>query len=222
MVIELLQAAFGKVERQTGNKSDNGRASHLEFELRENYKTSVSAKSLVRYLKGESTPKRDVLNKISEYLDYNNYEDYVKKYNHPIGTPRGKGKGLAGNLKYKKIGIAFMTLMVGNLAYLGLVKEEEGCMVWVNDHYEKSECKGQVLEFKLNVTELQSFKKISVCDTVTFFNKYDPVVWYDKFNNKIEYFTYYGRNPLNGRTLRPITKTIIDKYVKPCDNLEKL
>ncbi|TMM55826.1 hypothetical protein FEE95_14320 [Maribacter algarum] len=224
MILKLLKAAFEKIERQTSNKSDNGRAAHLEHELRENYKISVSAKSLVRYLKEESAPKTELLNKLAEFLDYENYEDYVSKNSGGDKTPK---KNLKGGSKLIKDGIrwkarntwmAFVALIIGNLAYIGLINDEK-CMVWVNDHYEKCECTGQALEFELNETELENFRKVSVCDTTKFFEKYDAIIWYDKYNNKMEYFTFYGRNPINGRTLRPITQTIIDNHVQPCDSL---
>ena len=67
-------------------------------------------------------------------------------------------------------------MIVGNLAYIGLVNDEK-CMVWVNDHYERSDCSGQALEFEMNETELIKFRKIEVCDTTTFFKKYDPIIF---------------------------------------------
>lgn len=226
MVIELLKEAFEKVERQTSNKSDNGRAAHLEYELRENYKISVSAKTLVRYLREESAPKVELLNKLAEFLDYANYEDYVSRNSRGDKIPEKKTKGGFNRLKDKtkwnpkNIWMAFVALIIGNLAYMGLINDEE-CMVWVNDHFNKCECTGQAMEFELNETELENFKKVKVCDTTKFFEKYDAIIWYDKYNNKMEYFTYYGKNPINGRTLRPITQTIIDNHVKPCDGIEK-
>ena len=66
---ESLKQAFEKIGRQTGNKTDSGRASFLEYELRENFGIGVSARSLVRYLRAKSTPKSDVLNKLAEFLD---------------------------------------------------------------------------------------------------------------------------------------------------------
>ncbi|MFS4445381.1 helix-turn-helix domain-containing protein [Maribacter sp. 2307UL18-2] len=225
MITKLFEEAFEEVGKKTANKTDSGRAAHLEYELREDFKVSVSGKSLIRYLKGESEPKVAVLDKIAEYLNYSNYKDYITRNGDDLGElNRDKGRTKVTNkstkFKSRNVWIAFIALIIGNLTYIGFIDKEKNCMVWVNDHYEKSDCSGQALEFALNETELEKFRKIEICDTTTFFKKYDPVIWYDKFNNRMEYFTYYGINPINGRTLRPITQTIIDNHVEPCESLE--
>ncbi|WP_350289835.1 hypothetical protein [uncultured Croceitalea sp.] len=220
MVDKLLLDAFEKVGKDTGNETDNGRASHLEQIIIEEYKTPITARSLIRYLKKENNPKLDIRNALAQYLGFNNYEDYVSQNSDSFGKPQGKLKIKSRKgIKTKFLWGVFGTLIAGNLAYIGFTSEEE-CMLWVENHYEKCECTGQALEFALNETELEKFRKVDVCDKTTFFKEYDPVIWYDKYNGKIEFFTYYGRNPMNGRTLKPITQTIIDGHVKPCYSIE--
>jgi hypothetical protein len=62
--------------------------------------------------------------------------------------------------------------------------------------------------------DLLDFKKISVCDTTTFFKYNQPMVWYIKQNGKCEYFNAPGLHPISGKPLRPISKYIIAKYIK--------
>ncbi|MEX0288902.1 MAG: WD40 domain-containing protein [Flavobacteriaceae bacterium] len=77
MLAKLLSSAFEKIGQETGNPSASGRANYLEDVLRDDFKTPISAKSLVRYLKGQSNPSLEVLNALAEYLGHDNYSDYV-------------------------------------------------------------------------------------------------------------------------------------------------
>ncbi|MBB5395084.1 hypothetical protein [Mucilaginibacter sp. AK015] len=90
------------------------------------------------------------------------------------------------------------------------------CMYWAGVQYEKCSC-----DIKKSDTAIIAFdkekaalKKITRPDTIT----YGAIgrVWYIKINNSIEFYTAYGFHPLETRKrLKPITKYIIDKYVKP-------
>jgi len=92
------------------------------------------------------------------------------------------------------------------------------CMVWNVDHYERGYCSGGDLEVTLDKTLLKAFKKIEVCEDSVFFEYGKPVVHYLKFNNKIEFFTHSGEHPVYlGKYLKPITRTIINAHVRPCD-----
>ena len=55
------------------------------------------------------------------------------------------------------------------------------------------------------------------CDT-KFFNADGSVrVWYSKNQNgNLDFFSDFGLHPITRKTLKPITKYIIDKYI--CDN----
>lgn len=98
----------------------------------------------------------------------------------------------------------------------------DDCMQWNGDHYEKVNCNsekkgiGSFAEITRYDSELFELKKIAVCDTTTFFNRDKALVWYCKVNGDREYFTSHGFHPVTGKSLKPITKYIINKYVKPC------
>ena len=97
----------------------------------------------------------------------------------------------------------------------------KNCMVWVKNHYEAAEydvVKNATDVISYNQGILDNFKKIAVCDTTTFFKNGDidnPLVWYGKAPDKkvYEYFNQPGLHPETGKTLKPISKYIIGKYI---------
>ena len=95
------------------------------------------------------------------------------------------------------------------------------CMQWSNDHYEKVDCDLKTEGFVVyNVIEpfdeiKFGLKKIHVTDTTTCFNKNgDAIIWYAKTANGIDFFNTHGRHPENENSLKPVTKYILEKYVK--------
>lgn len=96
------------------------------------------------------------------------------------------------------------------------------CMQWSDDHYEKVDCEPKttgIAVFNLidPFDERQfELKKINVCDTTTCFKNGQPIVWYGKINNKVDFYNIEGKNPLNGKMLRPVTNHMFTKYKKPC------
>jgi hypothetical protein len=61
--------------------------------------------------------------------------------------------------------------------------------------------------------EKKLLKKITRPDTLTVENALGKV-WYDKSNNKVEFFTHYGKHPENGKALKDVSETILEKYAK--------
>ena len=94
-------------------------------------------------------------------------------------------------------------------------------MIWVENHYEVvgyDEVKNKEDVKTINQFELDHFRKISVCDTTTFFKNgsHDlPMVWYGKepITGKYEYFSQPGLHPITGKTLKKISPYIIKKYI---------
>lgn len=125
----------------------------------------------------------------------------------------------------KKITLALSSVLVFSLmgyGFMSIFFPNKDCLVWVKNHYEAVEydkVKDVVQVSPYNQTLLDNFKKITVCDTTTFFRNgnYDiPQVWYGKSPNKeqYEYFNQPGLHPVTGKTLKPITKYIIEKYIR--------
>lgn len=122
----------------------------------------------------------------------------------------------------KKINYALLAILI----FLGLgygVRSaffpDKNCMVWVKNHYEAvnyDSVKDSTEVMVLNQEMLDDFKKVAVCDTTTFFKNKEPLFWYAKVptKNEVECFTQPGLHPETGKTLKPITQYIIDKYIR--------
>ena len=93
-------------------------------------------------------------------------------------------------------------------------------MIWVDDHYEKIRCSGLDNEKKLDEVELKEFIQVEVCKDSIFFIDGEPVIHYTRHDNKIDFFKSDGEHPIyEGVYTDPITRTIIDSRVKPCDSV---
>ena len=94
-------------------------------------------------------------------------------------------------------------------------------MIWDNDHY--VEVKFDIEKY--NISQLKYYKE----ERIKFFKRIEPdcnyeffssdgsvMVWYGKNAKKeLQYFTDYGLHPETGKTLKPITDYMINKYI--CD-----
>lgn len=109
-------------------------------------------------------------------------------------------------------------LIIGLIIYLGLQKKD--CIQWSGDHYEEVSCDLKMEGIgTFNSPEpyderIINLRRIKVCDTSTFFKNEKAVVWYAKVGDSAEFFNTHGNHPENGKALKPVTKYIIDKYVK--------
>ncbi len=124
----------------------------------------------------------------------------------------------------KRIALGVLVVLVlGSLSYgiKSIFFPNKNCMVWAKNHYQAVEydkVKDKADVIPLNQEILINFKKISVSDSTTFFKNGDynrPLVWYGKSPNKREYqyFNHPGLHPETGKTLKPISRYIIKKYI---------
>lgn len=93
-------------------------------------------------------------------------------------------------------------------------ERKKECMYWNEDHYEAVFCDKKIQGVNiiaLNEDQVQFLRKINRKDTLTIENAKGKV-WYDKNNNIVQFFTYHGLNPENGKTLKPVTDYILNKY----------
>jgi hypothetical protein len=104
-----------------------------------------------------------------------------------------------------------------------LVLPSKECMQWQNDHYEPFDCQGKTKDSihfgKIEALDekLLDFRKIEVNKNTAFFHEGKAIVWYSKISpDELEYFNGNGNgyHPTTGKSLRPITKHMIGKYVK--------
>lgn len=97
----------------------------------------------------------------------------------------------------------------------GNLERKKECMYWNGEHYVEVFCDELVYTGEIIALneEKKLLSKITRPDTLTEENSLGKV-WYDKSNNHVEFFTYYGKHPENGKTLKEVTSHILEKYAK--------
>jgi len=160
-----------------------------------------------------------VINGLCKYLDYDNYQEFLISLDHH--KDKSKFDTVIILIKKNKILLSILSIaIIALIIYKSITKQR--WMIWQEDHY--VEVKFDAEKYDLNQLKLykeeriNSFKKVSaICNKTKFFNDDGSVnLWYGKNKNKkLEYFTTLGLHPETGKTLKPITQYMIDKYI--CD-----
>lgn len=94
-------------------------------------------------------------------------------------------------------------------------ESKKQCMYWNGEFYVEIFC-NELIEGKEIIAlseEKKLLKKITRPDTLTKENALGKV-WYNKSNNKVEFFNHHGIHPENGKTLKEVTPYILEKYAK--------
>ena len=190
-------------------------------------------------LKKEISP--DLLNILAHYIGYESFGDFNQKNQltkkeekeivsvEPIIDDNIPEEESIINLPSKKnnffekiklqrnkviAGSGIATILASGGLFLNSINQNSSCMIWKENHYEEIECEEtspQMNAVPYNETVFQ-LKKITKPDTLNFENALDKV-WYTKKNGEVEFYTNYGLHPENGKTLKPVTKYILTKYV---------
>lgn len=126
------------------------------------------------------------------------------------------------NVPLKKIGIIGVAVIIIGISIFLNIKNytTKDCMVWKGEKYEAIDCRETINGF-VDVTLpkddklIKEFRKIKVDSKTSFFDKKgNPKIWYIKNPNGIlEFFNQPGLQPETGKTLKPISKYIIQEYV---------
>lgn len=229
---ELVTLVFKKAEREIGSSVKTRLATHLSDMLLEDYKYSLSERSLrdyyTNYIEKEEANNDDLKPKLilhfCQYLGYENYAEFVSVNPSEVKVATSKGLGIKGSDKKPKKGVVlfFVTFVLGGLSYFGFIKDDGNCMVWKEDHYERTVCSGAALERPLTEIILQEFRKVEHFDSLVERKTKGMELWYDKSNGKVEFFTYHGYHPENNKALKSVTDHIFQTYVlnKSKDSLE--
>lgn len=217
----LLQEAFKKashnIQERGGTINMTQCALELSSYISEDFNFPITDRAIRNYWndlnenKEGNIPQQKVLDGLSQYLGFEDYLDYVNRIN---GSPSVWIKK-----RWKPLFLTTMILVAisfGTYKYITLPK----CMTWIEDHYEKVPCdidsaiEGKIKPFDSNT--FLHFKKVHPDSIKTFFSKKrEPLIWYGKnLDGKYEYFTALGFHPETGKSLKPITPYIIDKYIK--------
>lgn len=93
-------------------------------------------------------------------------------------------------------------------------------MIWKGDKYEAVDCGETINSFAETTLPkddklIEEFRKMKVDTKTSFFDKKgNPKIWYIKNpNGTLEFFNQPGLQPETGKTLRPISRYIIQEYV---------
>ena len=200
---------------------------HLQFQFGErrlrDYYNEVLADSIVEI------KQTAVLNGLSSFLGYNDYQDFVvrltkdKKVPLPLESEKEVAETLRIKTFIKSHKVSLAIAMISALVILFLMaSKEQRWMKWDGNNYIEVSFDAE----KLKSGALKIYKEDRVtsfvliepkCET-QFFNDDGSVrVWYSKNKNgNLDFFSDYGLHPITGKTLKPITKYIIDKYI--CEN----
>lgn len=220
---KLITLVFEKAEREIGSPVKTRLATHLSDMLQENYKYSLNERTIrdyyTNYIEKEEAINDDLKPKLilyfCQYLGYKDYADFVSAGPSEVKRERSNDLVVSGIDKKLKNGVIlfFSALAIGGLSYFGFVKDEGNCMVWKEDHYERTDCSGASLERPLTELILREFRKIEHFDSLVERKTKGKELWYDKSNGKVEFFTYHGYHPENNKALKSVTDHIFQTYV---------
>ena len=178
------------------------------------------------YKKAFTSPESDiqisrpeVLIALAQYLGYDNYSDFLIKNN--IDEIKRIEEERKVPRKYNKLGLIIITLfLVGVIGFFGYhYFNKQRWMEWEGTHYVEASFDSDKLKHgnlkAYKEERITDFEKVTPNCETKFFNDDGGVrVWYGK-NKKgdLEYFTSYGQQPQTGKTLKPITTYMIEKYI---------
>lgn len=172
--------------------------------------------------------QKAVRNGLAKYLGYEDFKDFLirntetekdlQKEEMAETTQKFNAYFISSFLKRNRTTI--LIILGCLIAYLVINSiNKEKWMTWNGTQYEKTDFdsremeNGQILLF--NENQIDHFKKIQPDCVTHFFNSEgNAQIWYGK-NQKgeLEYFTDLGKHPETGKTLKPITQYMIEKYI---------
>ena len=221
--------AFKKAEEEYLDNKKYKLSEYISDQIEEESNIRITSRTFVHYYEkyidkkdGIATPKHENIEYLCTFLGYTSYKDYINekfKENKDIAFLPSKKSTTNDNKKLILLWIvAIMSISFTFYDHLYSLVVPNECMIWLNDHYEPINCSGKKGEIALDKETLEGMKQLNgLCKEDTFFLPNDePIVWYDKYHNKLTFFTKEGIHPTNGRTLKPITQYIINKYVQEC------
>ena len=226
---EVLLAVFEKAEKEINSSRITHKSKHIADVLWSKFKFQIDERTLRDYYNDLSKQlKPDTTKYLCKYLGFECYEEFILHHEETMvidgrsksnGSESGRDneKRSEAKLSYKKNILLISSLLLIIIIYFGFNREQNYCMTWLGDQYVKVECPSR-LNSKIKTLDtllLNNFKKVALNpEKMTFFDdKGKTLFWYDKTSGKVEFFTMPGTHPINGKKLKPITQTIVRKYV---------
>ncbi len=162
---------------------------------------------------------------LSHYLGYNSFEDWLLRtkrleIEEEKSTEETKNS-LFFLLNFLRRNRTTLIIAVSGVIILLMIRTffSEKWMMWEGDQFVETEFDGHKVEsgqlLLFNEIQMHRFKRIAPnCDTRFFDVNGNAQLWYGKNSKgKLEFFTDLGKHPETGKTLRPITRYMIEKYV---------
>ncbi len=228
---ELILEAFKNGEEilmknGSNHPSINSISEHIATFLTEDLKHSTNSRTLRNYYNKALDDEQinisriETVNGLCKYLGFKDYKDFIKSketVDQPTVEKENKKTGLKKIYLFGFITIAAVLITV----LLFMSNNEPKFMIWKIDHYEEVGLdlnKYKLSDLKVYKQErIDNFRKIQPDCNYPFYNTDGSVrIWYGKNDKKdYEFFTDLGLHPRTGKTLKPITNYIIDKYI--CD-----
>jgi len=223
LILEVFKSGRGKLIKNGLNQpSINSISEHIASFLTEDLKVSTNSRTLRNYYNKAkeaeviNISRIETINGLCRYLGFEDFESFISsKQQSDINFNKNEKKS---SKKTYLFGIIFIVLVVTTVLIL-VRKDSAKFMIWKADHYEEVELdlkKYKLSDLKVYKQErINNFRKILPDRNYQFFNSDGSVrVWYGKNKNKdYEFFTDLGLHPETGKTLKPITRYIIKKYI---------
>jgi len=228
LIQKLIELVFEKAGKESKETKSYGLSNHLTSKIERDFSIRISEQTFNRQYRGyilkeieKITPNKDSLDALSKYIGFENF----KKFELSSACEVEKNKLRQEKIeverrlnKVKRIGLASsLILIVISTSFISKYYKKN-CMVWVDNHYEKIRCSGLDNEKKLNEVVLKKFTKVEVCKDSIFFIDGKAVIHYTRHDNVTDFFRHPGEHPIyEGVYTGPITTTIINSRVAPCD-----
>jgi len=184
-------------------------------------KNKLSNDPLLQYEEIQSELSKPEIEKTAAIEDVLISRNFIEKQPYQPDNNRE----LSGNVKMEISGqkkFYVSAILITTLFLCYIVQKEifpaKNCLQWTTDRFEAVSCKGvkihslyeaRIIEWN---AELETFRKLTVSDSTKFFINGKPAVWYSKENNVVEFFNAPGVHPITGKSLRPVTRHIVETY----------
>lgn len=216
----LLVKAFEKAKKEVHTEKVSPRAQLLSDVILEKTKEPYGEKILrIKYNEiqkqgSQIQLKTHAQDGLCAYLGYEDYTQFVN--DHTKHGAEVTTKKTFWDI-YKVI--LMLVLAIVSIVLIYNYSTRQRWMVWQDDQY--VEVKFNLETYNVNQLKvykeerIKNFKKISPSCSYDFFNPNGTVkVWYGKnIKKELEFFTDLGLHPETGKTLKPITQYMIDKYI---------
>ena len=233
LILKAFEKAKIKEEKETGiSASINKLSVRISDDLLNNYKCSFGDKSLRTLYKDASSRSEKkviikqfiVIDSLCKYLGYDDYIDFTNKNSSQkeVEELNEESIGIGWHEKVLNFIIKYKFYILLGIVFFIVITmfsvNQQRWMVWDTNQYVEVEFdakKYNLGQLKIYKEErIQYFKRIEPNCDIQYFDESGAVrIWYGKNKTgKLEIFTAFGLHPKTGKTLKPISKYMIDKY----------